>query len=417
MTAQNLDKFKKELSLYVPESEAAMINHVISSGKGSFYQDIDGKTYLDFSSGIFTNSFGHGEIEITETLAKVFGSLGNIHGRQYIGALNFYRRLFRFLPSKNYRAVIFGDGGGYTVDRCLMELFYHFDKKKYKLATFAGGFHGKTIGAKLAVNPNESCSFFSSHVVPPPYCYRCPFVKKSKTCSLECANIVEENLLACRAQVFLFEPVLGSSVIVPPENYWKRIEKFCRTNKILMVADEVLVGGGRIGTFLASTHYKICPDVIILTKGLANGLPLSLMLLDKKFTENIYSRRILNYSSTFVSLPALMAVADKVLEKIERENILDNVKMRGVQLKQGLENLQKKFPIIGDVRAIGLMAAIEFVKDDISRKIFLAAEQNGLELILPTSNIVRLAPPLNISAEEIELGLKLLERSLQDVCK
>ena len=207
-----LTDFKDKLSFYVPPSELATITHVVVSGKGSFYQDADGKNFLDFTSGIFTNTFGHGDEEIKQTLAKVFGSLGNIHGRQWIGAPDFYRRLFRFLPSKDYRVVAYGDGGGYTVDRCLTELFYHFGKKTFNLMTLAGGFHGKTIGNKFAVNPNESCSFFHTHISAPPYCYRCPFGKERTTCRLECATKLEEQLLQTQAQVFMFEPVLGGAV-------------------------------------------------------------------------------------------------------------------------------------------------------------------------------------------------------------
>lgn len=416
-----LTDFKDKLSFYVPPSELATITHVVVSGKGSFYQDADGKNFLDFSSGIFSNNFGHGDKEITEILAKVFGSIGNIHGRQWIGAPDFYRRLFCFLPSKDYHVVAYGDGGGYTVDRCLTELFYHFGKRPFNLLTLAGGFHGKTIGNKLAVNPKESCSFFHTHTFPPPYCYRCPFGKERTTCRLECATKLEEQLLQTQAQVFMFEPVLGGAVIVPPTEYWQRIAKFCRAHSVILVADEVLVGGGRVGTFLASTHYGITPDAIFLTKGLADGLPLSVMLLKKELTDNPYSRRELNYSSTFVNVPALMAVASKVMEKLERDNIFANVRARSEQLLHGLKNLQKKFPIIGDVRGIGLIVGVEFIHSDkspdaeVCRKVFKSAENNGLELILPTSNVLRFAPPLNITDEEIYLCLKLFERSLHDV--
>ena len=421
MSAEKLSTFKSELAKYLPASELSTITHVVESGKGCYYFDTTGKNFLDCSSGICTNSFGHVDDELTNTLAEV--SIGNVHGRQWRGSLDFYRRLFRFLPSQDYRVVVYGDGGGYSVDRCLTELYYHVGKKKFNLATFDGGFHGKTIGNKLTVNPYESCSFFQTHVVSPPYCYRCPFGKQCEKCDLACADELEKQLLANRAQVFIFEPILGSEVIVPPKNYWRRIEKFCRAHEILMVADEVLVGGGRVGSFLASTYYEIEPDIIILTKGLANGLPLSVILFKKFLTENEWSRRKLNYSSTFVSVPALMAVACKVLEKIERDNILDNVKARGEQLMSGLKDLQTKFPIIGDVRGLSLIAAIEFVTGDGSpnveacRKIFMVAEQNGLELITPTSHILRLAPPLNVTGKEISLCLNLLERSFEHVCK
>lgn len=421
MSAEKLSTFKSELAKYIPESEVEALTHVVDSGKGSFYRDISGRNYLDFSSGIFTNSFGSGDEELNDTLRKSFGVLSNIHGRPWSGALEFYQRLFRFMPSQEYRAVIYGDGGGYSIDRALYEIYYHFGKTQFNVTTFEGGFHGKTFGAKLAMNPYEECSFFKSNVVSPPYCYRCPFKKQRKSCDLACVEAVKEKLLACRTQVFLFEPILGSAVIIPPKDYWRRIEEFCKAHEILMVADEVLVGGGRIGTFLASTYYDTEPDIIILTKGIGNGLPLSVILSKKFLTEHKWSRRKLHYSSTFMSVPALMAMSTKLLEKIERENILTNVKSRGEQLMSGLKKLQTKFPIIGDVRGLGLIEAMEFVTVDGSpnseacRKVFRAAEANGLELIEPTSHILRVAPPLNVTEEEITLGLSLLERSIESV--
>ena len=421
---KSLNEFKNELALYMPESEVAAVTHIVDSGKGSFYQDITGKQYLDFSSGIFTNNFGHGDAEITNTFSEIFGSLGNIHGRQWKGTLEVCRKLFKLLPSQNYQVIFYGDGGGYSCDRCLSELFYYFGKQKYNLVTFAGGFHGKTIGNKLSLDSNESANFFKVHTVSPPYCYRCPFGKNKNSCCFECVETLKKEMLNFKAQVFLFEPILGSSIIIPPKEYWQRVEKFCHDNEILMVADEVLVGGGRVGTFLASTYYGICPDVIILTKGLANGLPLSTILFNQKLTENKFSTRHLNYSSTFIGVPALIAVLGKILEKIERDDILENVKNRGKQFINGLKILQKKYPIIGEIRGIGLMAAIEIIKNDgtfipdveFTKKIFSAAEKNGLEIIVPTSHILRMAPPLNVTSTEIELGLNLIERSFENVC-
>ena len=242
---------------------------------------------------------------------------------------------------------------------------------------------------------------------------------------MECVSYSEEKLAQCKADVFLFEPVLGSAVIVSPSDYWQRIQDFCRANNILMVADEVLTAGGRTGTFTACEGYGITPDVLIMTKGLANGLPLSAMLIKPSLAENPFSSRAFNYSSTFMGVPALMAAASEVLRKIESENIIANVKHRGSQLAKGLAEIQGRFPeVIGDVRSIGLMAAVEFVKDDdmsapdydMGKKVFASAENNGLELI-PSGHVIRLGPPLNITAEDMSLGLRLLEKSIKEAMK
>ena len=269
----NTEEFCRELSRYVPLSEAT-VSKIVSSGNGSYYTTIDGKTFLDFSSGIFTNTFGHGDKEIAGAVSRTLDSISNIHGRHWVGILELCRRLFRMIPYGGYRAVFWGDGGAYAVDRVLTELYYFFEKRQYSLATFDGGFHGKTQGCKMALDDKESSAFFRASKIPAPYCFRCPYGKKRGSCSMECVSYAEEKLTQCKTEVFLFEPVLGSAVIAPPADYWQRIQNFCRTNNILMVADEVLTAGGRTGTFTACEGYGITPDVLIMTKGLANGLPL-----------------------------------------------------------------------------------------------------------------------------------------------
>ena len=420
----NTEEFCRELKQYVPLSEAAA-SQIVLSGNGSYYTTIDGRTFLDFSSGIYTNTFGHSNQEIAGAVYRTLCSVSNIHGRQWAGFLELCRRLFGMIPYGDYRAVFWGDGGAYAVDRALTELYYFFGKRKYSLAAFDGGFHGKTQGCKMALDDKESSAYFSTSKIPAPYCFRCPCGKSKGICSMECVSYSEEKLAQCKADVFLFEPVLGSAVIVSPSDYWQRIQDFCRANNILMVADEVLTAGGRTGTFTACEGYGITPDVLIMTKGLANGLPLSAMLIKPSLAENPFSSRAFNYSSTFMGVPALMAAASEVLRKIESENIIANVKHRGSQLAKGLAEIQGRFPeVIGDVRSIGLMAAVEFVKDDdmsapdydMGKKVFASAENNGLELI-PSGHVIRLGPPLNITAEDMSLGLRLLEKSIKEAMK
>lgn len=416
------EKWRNELSKYIPEDEVRHITHIVKEGKGSFYTDVEGRTYLDFSSGIFTNSFGHGDPELADTLSNAFLSLANIHGRHWEGEIAAYKKIFEHLPSKDYRVVPFGDGGAYTVDRCLMEIFYALGKRPYGLATFMGGFHGKTVGAKLSMASVDSV-FFRSVAIPAPYCYRCPCGKSSGSCEMECADLAIRRLLECGAEVFLLEPVLGSAVIVPPEGYWQKLELACRSYGILLLADEVLTGGGRTGHYIASTGLGLKPDGILLSKGLANGLPQSMMILRKDLVCHACAAEAGHFYATYMGVPVMMAMVAEVLDKMEREQILANVKVRGRQLFAGLEELKQQFPgQIGDVRGMGLMAAVELVKDPISKEpdialgqaVFQRAEENGLELI-GGGHILRMGPPLNVSESEIDLGLILLERSFQEV--
>lgn len=416
------EKWLQELSKYIPEDEVNHITHIVKEGRGSFYIDTEGRTYLDFSSGIFTNSFGHGDPELAEALSDVFSLLSNIHGRHWEGEVAVYKKLFGHLPSRDYRVVPFGDGGAYTVDRCLMEIFYALGERPYRLATFAGGFHGKTVGAKLSMASVDSV-FFRSSTIPAPYCYRCPCGKSPGSCGMECADLAIRSLLECEAEVFLMEPVLGSTVIVPPKGYWPKLELACRSYGIILLADEVLTGGGRTGHYIASTGLGLKPDGILLTKGLANGLPQSMMFLRSDLIQHSRAAEAGHFHATYMGVPAMLSLAAKVLDKIEREQILDNVIVRGRQLLSGLKKLAQQFPEqIGDVRGIGLMAAVELVKDRESKEpdialgqaVFQRAEEKGLELIAG-GHVLRMGPPLNVSESEIDLGLKLLEQSFREV--
>ncbi len=412
----------EKLSRYLPMCEIENASHIVRGGDGSWYTDVEGRRYLDFSSGIFTNSFGHGDAELARALTECFSTLANIHGRRWEGELEFCERLFRYLPGEDYRVVPFGDGGAYAVDRALAELYYRRGCETYRLAVFNQGFHGKTIAARTLLSHAET-AFFLPSGIPAPYCYRCPCGKERASCQMECADLAISCMSRAKTEVFLMEPVLGSAVIAPPEGYWEELGRFCRSRGIALIADEVLVGGGRLGRYIVSQSFGLSPEVILLSKGLTNGLPQSLMLLKREIADHFLAQMMWHYSATYIWVPAMIALMTKVLEKIERESILENVLQRGVQLSNGLSEIQREYPErIGDVRGMGLMAAVEFVRDKRSRTpdyalgqaVFRQAEKNGLELI-PGGHILRIGPPLNISEHDMALGINLLEKSIREV--
>lgn len=396
---------------YLPEFEISRITHLPEYGHGNYYYDICGKKYLDFSSGIFTNTFGHAPDLVCDV------PLSNIHGRHWSGEYRLYKEISEYLPQENdYCMYTQGNGGAYVVDRALEQLFYYFGKRKYNLVTFLGGFHGKTQGVKLAISKTEDATWFRSYQIDEPNCFRCPHRGE---CHKECITETKKKLLEYHADVFLFEPVLGSSVIVLPDGYLKEIGDFCRAHEIVLVCDEVLTGGGRTGSYFAG--YSARADMITLTKGLANGDTFSLLFINRKILENQYSRREGNMLSTFASVPRQIELCISLLKRIKEDRILENVRERGAELKQGLERIKYLFPKqIGDVRSLGLMAAVEFVGEEnepfpeFGNAVFSQAEENGLELI-KGGHILRLGPALNISKEDLKIGLNLLEKSIYEV--
>lgn len=410
----------RQLQKYLPEGCIGENDPIPVRGKGSWYEDADGKLYLDFSSGIFTNTFGHACDRLAEAGYEQAKRLGNIHGRHSEAELRFYERLYRYLPEADYKAVCYNDGG-YTIDRGITDIIYFYDKQKIGIAAYRNGFHGKTQAVKLLINETEQAAFYHNFQVEFPDCYRCCWGRQKSSCDMECVRETCKLLKREEARAIVFEPVQGAGIIVPPEGYWKMMESFCREQGILMFADEVLTGGGRVGCYLACGYFGITPDMIALTKGLANGKPLSVLLERERITRNRFAGRPMERLSTFAAHPEALAVAAELLTMLEEENIMENVQKRGKLLAEGLSELAERFSVIGEARSLGLMAAVEFVRDrktkepfcDMGRCVFEICRKNGLETI-GNGHILRLAPPLNIAERELQEGIGLLGRSIAE---
>lgn len=408
----------ESLGKYLPEGCVQAGDPVPVKGAGCRYWDADGREYLDFTSGIFTNSFGHSCAAINQAAFAQANCLANIHGRHAESELRFYQRLFPRLPCGDYKAIPYNDGG-YTIDRGLTDIINYYGKKRVGIGAFRNGFHGKTQAAKLLINETEPAALYRNFQIEFPNCYRCPWKKEKGRCGMECAAAACRTLEENEAGALILEPVQGAGIVLPPEGYWTHLQDFCRPRGILLFADEVLTGGGRAGTYLASAYFGLVPDMIALTKGLANGKPLSVLLEREFITRNRYAVRPLERSSTFAAQPEALAAAAEALRLLEEEHILENVQSCGEILGGRLLDMQKKFRSIGEVRFLGLMAAVEFVTDAGSRtpftemgvRAFRTCRQNGLE-VLQNGHILRLAPPLVIGRKDLEIGLERLEQSI-----
>lgn len=408
-----------ELSRYLPEGCICEGDHVPVAGTGAWYTDADDMRHLDFTSGIFTNTFGHAPDLLNKVRQDQTQALSNVHGRHTLAELLFYQRLYKHLPVQDYKAIPYNDGS-YAIDRALSDLINYFGRERIVIAALQGAFHGKTQAAKLLINETKQAALFENIQLPFPDCRRCPWGMNPGTCEKTCIVQTKKALREKNVRVLIFEPVQGAAVRIPPQGFWKSIADFCASEKILLFADEVLTGGGRTGRYLACEHDGIVPDVIVLTKGLANGQPLSVILERCFITDNPYGRRFMERSSTFAAHPEALAVAAEVLRLLEEENILQHTVQTGQLLKDGLAQLRQKYSAVTDVRSIGLMAAVEFDKpgttdpdDALCRRIYECCRKRGLELIY-SGYCLRIAPPLNISAPDLTHGLRILEQAIDE---
>ena len=258
---------------------------------------------------------------------------------------------------------------------------------------------------------------------PNPYCYRCPLGKKFPECDLECANKIEtiiKNFTSGKIAALIAEPIQGNAgIVVPPKNYFKRVKEILEKYNALLIIDEVQTGFARTGKMFAIENFDVVPDIMSVAKALGNGQPISAFISTAEIADT-YKRP---GASTLGGNPVSSTAGLAVLEYIAEKNLMENAKLRGEQLKNGLKNLQKKYSIIGDVRGIGLMIGAEFVNADkspapeILDKIL--EELKDLGFIIGKGgvgrNVMAFQPPLVITEKNVDDVLNALDLVLSKV--
>lgn len=410
--------------------EALEAGICLDRGEGSRLYDTNGREYLDLSAGILTNALGHCHPHITKALQEQVGRLGNIHDFPCPERAKLMRMLKERLPEHLSRYV-FLTTGAEAVEATIRIILNHYGKKPVTIAAILEGYHGKTLGAKRLIRDAEegdkpgSGSFRNTAKGTPAYCYRCSLGETYPGCAIACAKETCKSLKKYNAKALVFEPVMGArGVIIPPEGYWEEIGQFCKSEGIITTADEILTGGGRTGEFLASVQLGITPDIAILAKGIASGFPFAVITAREEVIRNPISDRPGEFSATFSSHPFSLRAATATLEAMEAERTRENVIDRAKEFKERLDSLREEFNEIGDTRAIGLLGAIEFVKDHKTKepdseqaaRVFRQAMAERVKTLYGGC-IIRLAPPLNISGDDLKEGFGRLRNALKKAKK
>ncbi len=401
---------------------------VIDRGEGAVVVDVDGNRFLDFMAGIAVNVTGYSHPRVVEAVKKQSGKFFHICSTDfyYDSFSNLAERLARIAPISGEKSVFLTNSGSEAVDTAIKLARYH-TRKPYIIA-FLGAFHGRTMGAmSLNASKAKQRSYFAPLVpgifhIPFGYCYRCAYHLKYPSCQIFCADAIEnilcESLMSPDeiAAVFV-EPMQGEGgYIVPPPEFHLKMREFTRKHDILLVIDEIQSGMGRTGKFFAIENFKVEPDVILLAKGLASGLPLGAVIAKKK----IMSWTSGSHGSTFGGNPVACEAALATIDLVEKELMANAAKMGG-RLFRKLKKLKKDLPLIGDVRGMGLMIGVEFIKDPKNREpatseeihdIVVQAFRKGLLLLPCGENVIRFCPPLIISPEEVDVAVDIFSRVL-----
>jgi adenosylmethionine-8-amino-7-oxononanoate aminotransferase len=426
-------------------------------GEGCFLYTAEGRRYLDASGGAAVVTIGHGIEEIGRAMAEQSARLAYVHSSQFHTAVveKLAGRLLALAPGGmrrdgNKGRVYFTTGGSEATETALKLARQYWlergEKKRWRVLSRWQSYHGSTLGA-LGVSGNvrrrEPFAPMLSDWghIPPCYCYRCPMNLEYPECNVDCADELDRMLDRDGADdvaAFIFEPVVGATLgaVVPPEGYVQRLAEICKRRGILLIADEVMTGMGRTGRPFAVEHWGVVPDMILVGKGIASGYaPLGAVIVAGHVAETI-SRGSGSFlhGFTYDSHPVAAAAGNAVLDYIEREKLFERVEPMGRELRSALEPL-KRFSVVGDVRGIGLLAGIEFVRDQKSRepypadaRIAMRIQEDALEAGVMTYPIqgcadgqrgdhILIAPPFTITSSMIQMLAAGLERAIADLEK
>ncbi|MGW4050167.1 aspartate aminotransferase family protein [Streptomyces sp. NPDC004779] len=424
---RQLDLLDRESAHLAPgaSEESALGRRVFVEGRGAVLTDLDGNQYIDFAAGTLTQSLGHCHPEVVAALTEQASKLWNVHDFATEGRAELCELLSRLLPEELDTYAFFSTGAE-VVEAALRAVQAVAEPGRNRVGALRHGFHGKTQGARMLVHWDIGNQAFAGNSVLgySPYCYRCPLDLEYPSCGVRCATLVRRHIAEKpNVSALVFEPVLGAAgVIVPPPGYWEQISDACRENGVLLVADEVLTGGGRTGSFLASERLGIEPDLVTLAKGTASGFPFAALAGRSSVLRHPAAGKAGSTASTFANNPLGIAAARATLEVVARDKLVDQVRELGGLMDERLAELKGRFDVLGDVRGLGLLHGLEFVRDresrepapDIAREVYLTALDLGLRTAIG-GHVIRLAPPFTIDRALLDEGVGLLAEALERV--
>lgn len=400
---------------------------VVARGSGAVIEDVDGNLFLDFTAGIAVTATGHCHPQVVAAITDQSQKLLHMSGTDfyYEPQIDLAERLAKSGPGSSAKRVFFTNSGAEALEAALKLARWHTGRSR--AIAFFGAFHGRTYGAmSLSGSKLVHRRGFSPlvpdihHVHYPRGCAICDV--DGPAC--ECVRQIEETVLRRTAPpdevaAIFVEPIQGEGGYhVPPPGFLPALRALCDRHGILLVADEVQSGMGRTGKLYAVEHWQVEPDIICLAKGIASGMPLGAIVA----REEVMDWPPGSHASTFGGNPVSCRAALETLDLLEG-GYMANATQRGRELKAGLESLRKQHALIGDVRGLGLMVAMDVIRqrepyfhDPASRDaIIQSAFREGLLLLGCGESAIRFCPPLCVTSEQVGKALAILENVLKSV--
>ena len=416
---------------------------IYASGRGAMLTDVHGKQYIDGLSSLWNVAVGHGRAELGEAAAAQMSELAfsnSYTGYANIPSIRLTRKLLS-LVSPNMAGVFYANSGSEANDMAMKAVRYFWfvsgKPEKLKIISRADAYHGGTMAATAVTGMAPFHKGFGPEPpgfvqVPTCYPYRCQWCASKPSCTLDCADNIEATILregADTVAAVIAEPVHGAGGVIPPDpGYWPRLREICDRHNVLLIADEVITGFGRTGRWFGLEHWDVQADVMTFAKAITSAyVPLSGFVISQRIQDAIHAAPAdtkFMIGCTNSAHPTACAVALRNLQIIEDEHLVARADAMGRRLNDGLARLLE-MPNVGNVRGLGLMAAVEVVADKSSREPFAIAAGIGPKLVRAMrergvitrakGESILFAPPLVITEEQIDAMINVTADAIDAV--
>ncbi len=420
----------------IPQGAYSVTPGFIQKAEGAVMTDVDGRELIDFAGGIGVNNVGHAHPKVVAAIQDQAAKF--IHTCWHVGMYEAYvdlaEKLNVLVPGDFDKMTMFANSGAEAVENAVKTARYATGRAA--VVCFENAFHGRTLLGMSLTSKIKPYKYkfgpFAPEIYRAPfaYCYRCPFHLSHPECGLACADHLEEFFINQvdpeDTAAVLAEPIQGEGgFITPPPGYFQRIQAICRKHDIPLIIDEVQSGAGRTGKFLAIEHWEgVEPDLVTMAKSLAGGMPLSAIT---GRSEIMNTPHLGGLGGTYSGNPVSCRAALAVLEVLFEDKLIQRGAEIGTKVRARLEDMQARYELIGEVRGIGSMLAMELVQDrETKQPATEAAKQltrdcfdKGLVLLSCGNygNVIRTLMPFVITDEQLEKGLQILEEGIQELSR
>ncbi len=397
---------------------------VVDHAQGSTIYDVEGNSYIDFASSVSVMNIGYNCQNVKQAVCS------QLEKMVHCGFSDFYAEMPIRLAEKlcgmtGYDKVFLSNSGAEAMEAAMKLAFWY--KNRSNMIAFYLSFHGRTLGA-LSLSGSKvrhkehfpSLRVVHSHYA---YCYRCPFNLEYPACGMYCVDEIERTIFKRELSpedtaAIAVEPIQGEGgFIVPPVDFHKELRRICDENDVLLIADEIQSGGFRTGKFMAMENFGVRADIICMSKSIGGGIPLGATLS----TDKIMSWKPGAHANTFGGNLLAAAGGLATLEFMESNRLGEKAIEKGNYIMKRLNELKDDYPLIGDVRGMGLMIGAELVEENKApavqkrETIIKKALDSGLILLPAGDSVIRFVPPLIISRNEIDKGFEIFEGALKGI--